>query len=201
MTTSLPPLSLKAGLKIWGKEEGTSVSTQGEHLSGTEFLRFTRPGGMETAPSERKEHLSNCSLCLQRWFEISEEQGFVEDLSEDLSSDDWYSGGMMEAAAGELSSSLTLRSRCGEFQLSLYPDEKKKGEGMITLEYVGSSDRGIEGRWVTVKDIKGFVLLDGAIRVGRIATISRDFNIMDLQAWSVQVHAGGNDGVLNDRQD
>ncbi len=194
MKTSLPPLSLKAGFKIWSDEEDVSIPGESEHLSAVEFLRFTAPGGMENAPQKRKDHLSICSLCQQKWFDISEELSFADDLSEENSSDDWFAGGMLEAAAGQVASALSLKSRCGNFQLNLYPDSSHRGEGMIALEFVGSSGRDIEGKWVTVKDIEGLVLIDGSIRAGRVATISHNFTIMDLQAWSVHVHSGTNNG-------
>lgn len=191
--TSLPPLSLKRGLKIWSKHEGGSAT--GAHLSALELLRYSALNGMNSAPEERKEHLSNCNVCLQKWFDICEEQGFTDELLEGKSSDDWYTGGMMEAAAGETVSALSLISRCGNFQLNIFPDGEKKGEGMITLEYIGSSDRDLEGKWITVKDIQGLVLLDGVMRVGKLATISQDLQTIDLQAWSVHTRSGEDNGL------
>lgn len=190
---TLPEISLKEGLKLWSKTKEVSLGHSGEHFSPAELLRAVEAGGMDRLSEERKEHLSLCSDCLQKWLDITEEQGFVEELAEEKSSDDWYSGGMMEAAAGEVRSALSLKSRCGNFQITLYPDEVKRGEGMVSLDYVGSSGPDIEGKTVTVKDMNGLILLESSIRSGRAASFSDKFAIMDLQAWSIHVQ-GSSDG-------
>lgn len=184
----LPQLTLKEGLEIWSRNRDISCSAEGEHFSLNELLGLMEPGSMAKLPTGRKEHLSRCSECLQKWLDMSEEQNFIEELQDHQTSDDWYSGGMMEAASSEVTSSVALESRCGNFQLSLYPDGDKKGEGMISLEYIGSSGPDIEGKRVTVRDRSGSILLDGSMRAGRIASISKEFTTIDLQAWSVHVH-------------
>lgn len=186
--SSLPQLTLKEGLEIWSRNKDVSCAAEGAHFSLDELLRLVEPGAMAKLSEERKEHLSRCSDCLQKWLDMSEEQDFIEDLQDHKTSDDWYSGGMMEAASSELTSAVALKSRCGNFQLGLYPDGSRKGEGMISLEYIGSSGPDVEGKTVTVRDLNGLVLLDGSIRAGRIASISKEFATIDLQAWSVHVH-------------
>ncbi len=188
MSDTLPPLSLKKGLDVWLNNRDISVTVEGEHFSALEMLHSVRDGGVKNLSEPQKKHLSQCRECLGKWLDLVEEQVFVEEIAEEKTSDDWYAGGMLEAASAQVSSAVVLKSNCGRFQLSLYPDSDKQGAGMITLEFVGNNGDQIEGKWVTVRDLNGEMLLDGSVRAGRLASISDNFDSIDLQKWSVQVH-------------
>ncbi len=189
MTNKIPPISLQEGLEIWARNRDFSVPAGESHIPASELLGLAISGGWQAASEDVRHHLSCCSICLENWFAACREQAKTEKFLTDSASDDWFSGGLLEAAAGDgITSSLQLKSSCGDFRLGLYPDADKPGSGMVTLEYVSSGEPNPEGRFVVVKDRLGVTLLKGVIRNGRMARLSEQFNHIDLQSWSLQVH-------------
>ena len=189
MTNKFESLSLQEGLEIWGRNRDISVPAEEQHIPAAELLCLAISGGWQAATEDVRHHLSRCSICLENWFAACLEQAKTEKLLSDSASDDWFSGGLLEAAAGAgITSPLQLQSSCGHFRLNLYPDAVKQGAGMVTLEYVGSGEPNPEGRFVVVKDRLGVTFLKGVIRGGRVARLSELFKKIDLQSWSLQVH-------------
>ncbi len=188
MSTKFPSISLRDGLQLWKKHQDISLPADQEHISEIYMYQLATPKGFQQADASLLGHLSHCPLCLERWFDACIEQEHLEELGKKDASDDWYSGGMLEAAATkEISSTLQLKSSCGHFQLSLYPDENQPGQGMITLEYLGTSKKNPEGKEVVIKDRSGHILMEGVLRGGRVARISEHFEKLDLQVWSIQI--------------
>ncbi len=186
-------LSLQTCMAIWS-DEIDSETVAGIHLTHEQLHEIIRPGGMNRVSPEVLSHLSLCPACQKRWLEYSSSSAEIPVSSPNAiqvceAADDWFTGGLMEAAQGDgVSLPLLLNSRCGHFRLHVYPDKDTDGCGMVVLEHQRlEGERDPEGCEVEVRDANGHIILSGTMRSGHIAKQSDILDRIDLQTWVVQV--------------
>ncbi len=181
--------ALQTCLKIWREEyfRPDQDAGKGGHLSDRILYEMALAGGFKNADSKHSSHLSLCPVCLGRWAQL---RRAVSDLNEGESYDDEkiVSWGKLEAAATDKSlEALSLKSSCGRFVLGVLPRMGDPDSGMVTLEVISGVGAEMEGRRATVSDNAGRVLLQGAIRQGRLARKIERLPKVDLAKWTVVV--------------
>jgi hypothetical protein len=188
MIENLPALDFRQGMQIWQEQRRQEAAQENNHLSIAELAQYARPGGLASADEAVLEHLAFCPICLEKCADACKKD---ETLSTMAAADDWYGGGMMEAAASEgAGGPLFLPSACGDFILRLFPEGGESPRSMVALEAITvESGKKAEGRRVTVRDNRGEVLLSGTIVGGRIARMVETLSHYDLQAWSLIIQA------------
>ncbi|MDH3349745.1 MAG: hypothetical protein OEM02_16785 [Desulfobulbaceae bacterium] len=187
MTRTLPSLSVRHGLEIW-REERTDFS-RFVHLSEDVFRELAGPGGLKDADKKVLEHLATCSCCLSIWADYNQlaQNGFYSDGE----ADDWFAGGISEAASTHDREGVSVSSTCGRFLLSIYYDQALVDEAMVVLEVTGGAMGTLEQTYVCIRDRGGKQLLHGRIVGDRLA---RRYDMgsgePDLQTWSIRVGGG-----------
>lgn len=181
MIEKLPPLSLAEGFKIWAEEMDVGDK---QHLSSLTIKEMAQPGALDGADEDHLEHLALCPECVKKWVVACNEVVFTEDDA----ADDWYSGGMLEAAATERSGSpITLPSKCGNFEIRLLPDRDSATKYMAVLEVISPRKSEFENSHITINDCEGKLLLEGTVRGARIGRRVEDLDDFDLSSWSMIV--------------
>ena len=179
----LPPLNLEQGLRIW--QENTVSQPDVNHLDAETLQRFADKGGLHDADEQALEHLSRCPQCLASWAALCRSTSPAHEYGV---ADDWYSGGVMEAASSKGSGEpITSPSSCGRFLLTLYPDAQGSASGMITLEVTGAAAGSLEKNTVRLRDRAGTTFLDGTIIRNRLARRTDILQKIDLHTWSIKV--------------
>ncbi len=186
MAEKLPKCSFAEGMKIWQEQRLAETSQQGDHLLPAELGKLVAPGGMAAADESQVEHLASCPHCLAKWAAACRE-GAAD--SQPVAADDWYTGGMLEAAAsgGEVQRR-SLASHCGRFVVRIFPGKGGAGPCMVAIEVtdVGSKNE-VEGSQVTLRDNNGEELIQGKIVAGRLARMVDNVSDFDLHCWSLRV--------------
>ena len=150
------------------------------------------PGGIERADDEALNHLSLCPICLEEWASWCSALRTVDELDRPVADEDEpipaMTYGMREAAATDKPDEpISIRSSCGRFIFGLLPQLDNPEKGMVTLEAVADGDMAVEGRYVTVRDRNGLVVLEGRLRHGRLARTCEKLSEIDLTTWTLVV--------------
>lgn len=177
---------LKRYLDIWRQSAELMQTEPDAHLPSDTLFRLAEPGGITAATAEDLSHLSGCPACIHQWAEWRKALSAVSDMEEEAESQD-ISFGIRQAAATERPSRepSTLPSSCGRFSLSMFPDIKNPGKGMVVLKVAGQSKTSLEGRSITIRDINGIVLMSGTLRDGELARRYDNISDFDLSAWTI----------------
>ena len=186
---------LASSLQIW--KEVYSVLTEedreaDDHLPMEALYRMAGPGGIEKEGDEALNHLSLCPVCLEEWASWRRALTTVDELDRPEASEDEtipvMAYGMREAAAtAKPEEPINIRSSCGRFIFGLLPQLDNLEKGMVTLEAVADGDMTVEGRYVTVRDRNGLVVLEGRLRHGRLARTCEKLSEIDLTTWTLVV--------------
>jgi len=186
---------LASSLQIW--KEVYSVLTEedreaDDHLPMEALYRMAGPGGIEKEGDEALNHLSLCPVCLEEWASWRRALTTVDELDRPEESEDEtipvMAYGMREAAAtAKPEEPINIRSSCGRFIFGLLPQLDNLEKGMVTLEAVADGDMTVEGRYVTVRDRNGLVVLEGRLRHGRLARTCEKLSEIDLTTWTLVV--------------
>ena len=187
---------LQPYLHIW--KEVYPIRTEGEpeaevHLPLETLYSMAGPGGIEKANDKALNHLSLCPICLEEWASWCSALRAVDEVDRPETSEDEtipvMAYGMREAAATDKPEEpISIRSSCGRFIFGLLPQLDNLEKGMVTLEAVADGDMAVEGRYVTVRDRKGFVVLEGRLRHGRLARTCEKLSEIDLSTWTLVVN-------------
>ena len=186
---------LASSLQIWKEVYSARTTRDGEigpHLSMEELYRMARPTGIEGSGAEAVNHLSLCPACLKEWASWRSALTEVDELDRPEASEDEtipvMAYGMQEAAATDKPEEpISIRSSCGRFIFGLLPQLDNPEKGMVTLEAVADGDMTVEGRYVTVRDRNGLVVLEGRLRHGRLARTCEKLSEIDLTTWTLVV--------------
>ncbi len=182
MIEKLPPLSLADGMKIW--REIYSDGPETSHLTPTAIHSLSRPGGLENALNTKLDHLSSCPECLKQWSTACSQST----LQGEDAADDWYSGGMLEAAASQRSPGIiVLPSNCENFEIRLLPQDGSTKKYMAVVEVVSLRKSDFENSHIFIKDKDGKLLLEGKVAGARLAREIEDLDEFDISAWSMIV--------------
>jgi hypothetical protein len=182
MIEKFPPLSLAEGLHIWS--DNYESSPDEVHLSSQALEELALPGALDSVDEEVLEHLSSCPVCLKKWSAICKKHT----VAEDGVADDWYSGGMLEAAASERTGGpITMPSRCGNFEIRLLPDKGSDKKYMAVLEVISSRKTEFENSHISIHDSQGKMLLEGTVTGARLGRMVEDLDSFDLSHWSMIV--------------
>jgi len=187
--------SLQSFLLIWKEVYSERTKPYGEergHISVEELYQMAKPGGIKSSEVEAVDHLSACPVCLGEWASwrkgltvIDELEGTEGTEEEGLPA---MTYGMREAAAtAKPEEPVNVRSSCGRFILGLLPRLDNPEKGMVTLEAVADGEMSVEGRYFTVRDRNGLVLLEGMLRHGRLARTCEKLSDIDLTTWTLVV--------------
>jgi hypothetical protein len=186
---------LASSLQTW--KEVYPVRTEGDrgadvHLDMEDLYSMAGPGGIEKADDKALNHLSLCPICLEEWASWFRALRAVDELDRPEASEDEtipvMAYGMREAAAtAKPEEPISIRSSCGRFIFGLLPQLDNLEKGMVTLEAVADGDMAVEGRYVTVRDRNGLVILEGRLRHGRLARICEKLSEIDLTTWTLVV--------------
>ncbi|MBW2204379.1 MAG: hypothetical protein JRF52_09860 [Deltaproteobacteria bacterium] len=186
---------LASSLQTW--KEVYPVRTEGDrgadvHLDMEDLYSMAGPGGIEKADDKALNHLSLCPICLEEWASWFRALRAVDELDRPEASEDEtipvMAYGMREAAAtAKPEEPISIRSSCGRFIFGLLPQLDNLEKGMVTLEAVADGDMAVEGRYVTVRDRNGLVVLEGRLRHGRLARICEKLSEIDLTTWTLVV--------------
>ena len=186
---------LASSLQIW--KEVYPVLTEedreaDDHLPMEALYRMAGPGGIEKEGDEALNHLSLCPVCLEEWASWRRALTTVDELDRPEESEDEtipvMAYGMREAAAtAKPEEPINIRSSCGRFIFGLLPQLDNLEKGMVTLEAVADGDMTVEGRYVTVRDRNGLVVLEGRLRHGRLARTCEKLSEIDLTTWTLVV--------------
>ena len=186
---------LQPYLQIW--KEGYPARTEADreaddHLPMETLYSMAGPGGIERADDKALNHLSLCPICLEEWASWCSALRSVDKLDRPKASEDEtipvMAYGMREAAAtAKPDEPISIRSSCGRFIFGLLPQLDNLEKGMVTLEAVADGDMAVEGRYVTVRDRNGLVVLEGRLRHGRLARTCEKLSEIDLSTWTLIV--------------
>ena len=186
---------LASSLQIW--KEVYPVLTEedreaDDHLPMEALYNMAGPGGIEKADDKALNHLSLCPICLEEWASWRNALTAVAELDRPEASEDEpipvMAYGMREAAAtAKPDEPINIRSSCGRFIFGLLPQLDNPEKGMVTLEAVADGDMTVEGRYVTVRDRNGLVVLEGRLRHGRLARTCEKLSEIDLTTWTLVV--------------
>ncbi len=182
MIEKLPPLSLAEGMRIWSENYEGSPGVA--HLSQETIEELAQPGALDSVDEASLEHLSSCPLCVKKWSTACNNMA----IQEDGAADDWYSGGILEAAATERAiGPIMLPSRCGNFEIRLLPDTDSDKKYMAILEVISERKSEFEGSYISVHDSRGTLLLEGTVTGARIGRMVENMAEYDLTSWSMIV--------------
>ena len=186
---------LASSLQIW--KEVYPVLTEedreaDDHLPMEALYNMAGPGGIEKADDKALNHLSLCPICLEEWASWRRALRAVAELDRPEADEDEtipvMAFGMREAAAtAKPDEPINIRSSCGRFIFGLLPQLDNPEKGMVTLEAVTDGDMTVEGRYVTVRDRNGLVVLEGRLRHGRLARTCEKLSEIDLTTWTLVV--------------
>jgi len=186
---------LASSLQIW--KEVYPVLTEedreaDDHLPMEALYNMAGPGGIEKADDKALNHLSLCPICLEEWASWRRALRAVAELDRPEADEDEtipvMAFGMREAAAtAKPDEPINIRSSCGRFIFGLLPQLDNPEKGMVTLEAVADGDMTVEGRYVTVRDRNGLVVLEGRLRHGRLARTCEKLSEIDLTTWTLVV--------------
>ena len=186
---------LASSLQIW--KEVYPVLTEedreaDDHLPMEALYNMAGPGGIEKADDKALNHLSLCPICLEEWASWRRALRAVAELDRPEADEDEtipvMAFGMREAAAtAKPDEPINIRSSCGRFIFGLLPQLDNPEKGMVTLEAVTDGDMTVEGRYVTVRDRNGLVVLEGRLRHGRLARTCEKLTDIDLTTWTLVV--------------
>ncbi len=187
--------ALASSLQIWKEVYQAQTPGDGEigdHLPMEDLYNMAGPGGIEKADDKALNHLSLCPICLEEWASWFRALRAVDELDRPEASEDEtipvMAYGMREAAAtAKPEEPISIRSSCGRFIFGLLPQLDNLEKGMVTLEAVADGDMAVEGRYVTVRDRNGLVVLEGRLRHGRLARICEKLSEIDLTTWTLVV--------------
>jgi len=182
-------------LQIWKEVYSNRTERDGEmgeHLPMEVLYSMAGPGGVERAEDKVLNHLSLCPVCLEEWASWRNALTAVDELDRPEADKDEtipvMAYGMREAAAtAKPDEPLSIRSSCGRFIFGLLPQLDNPEKGMVTLEAVADGDMAVEGRYVTVRDRNGLVVLEGRLRHGRLARTCEKLSEIDLSTWTLVV--------------
>ena len=186
---------LVSSLRIWKEvysDRTTGDGEIGDHLPMKALYAMAGPGGIEKAGDKALNHLSLCPICLEEWASWCRARRAVDELDRSEASEDGtipvMAYGMREAAATDKPEEpISIRSSCGRFIFGLLPQLDNLEKGMVTLEAVAEGDMAVEGRYVTVRDRNGLVVLEGRLRHGRLARTCEKLSEIDLTTWTLVV--------------
>ncbi len=186
---------LASSLQTW--KEVYPVRTEGDrgadvHLDMEDLYSMAGPGGIENADDKALNHLYLCPICLEKWASWCNALTAVDELDRPEAGEGETTPvmayGMREAAAtAKPEEPISIRSSCGRFIFGLLPQLDNLEKGMVTLEAVADGDMAVEGRYVTVRDRNGLVILEGRLRHGRLARICEKLSEIDLTTWTLVV--------------
>jgi len=187
--------ALASSLRIWKEVYSARTTRDGEiddHLSMEALYSMAGPGGIEKEGDEALNHLSLCPICLEEWALWRRALTTVDELDRPEASEDEtipvMAYGMREAAAtAKPEEPINIRSSCGRFIFGLLPQLDNPERGMVTLEAVADGDMTVEGRYVTVRDRNGLVVLEGRLHHGRLARTCEKLSEIDLTTWTLVV--------------
>lgn len=183
MKAQLPPLHFHEAMRLRRDVGGEEIP--GGHLTGEQLAALALPGGMQDAGNDLLDHLSSCTSCMRQW---GDQVKGRRSMSGDGAADDWYSGGMLEAAAsGPAAGPVQLISSCEQFRLGVLPAERGD-KGLVTLDVIDATLVGLtESCQVEVRDSNGRVVLAGTIGGGRCAGFCETVPDLDLSTWSLVI--------------
>ncbi len=179
--------SLIPRLRLWKTIYGgrtDSMGAAGAHLSEERLYEMATSGGIEHSEAYSVHHVSLCPLCLEKWAAFRKAVYQIEHM--ESRAYPTMAHGRREAAADRgAKRSESLLSNCGAFRLNLLPRMDDSEKGMVTLELVKDHAKTLEGRFVTVRDRNGVVLLSGMPRQGRLAQPCERLSDFDVSIWTV----------------
>jgi len=152
------------------------------HLQENELFEMALPGGLGTAEEKSLDHLSLCPVCMDRLEEF-------RTISETESPEDFWGDailmgvGGLKAASDDKLETLTLKSRCGRFLLSVFPSQKEDA-GTVVLKISSGAPDSFEGKMVTLCDAAGNLIVQGVIREGSLARKVTQLGRFDLKQWN-----------------
>lgn len=184
----LPRISLQEGMQL--RKELYSSFSHKEH-PGAEILReLAKAGGLAATDEAILDHVSGCPDCMKKWSSLVREETDSAVHKSHEAADDWYSGGLLEAASSEDTNigPLTLHSSCNQFCLRILPDEALQGTGLITLDILDEKYHpAFEGKRAEVRDAAGTVMLAGGVVGGRTAAFCDSLLDLDCSSWTVGI--------------
>lgn len=187
--------ALLSSLRIWKEVYSDRTEREreiGDHLPMEDIYSMVGPGGIEKADDGALNHLSLCPICLEEWASWCHARTAVDKLDRPETDEERTTPvmayGMREAAATDKPHEpISIRSSCGRFIFGLLPQLDNLEKGMVTLEAVADGDMAVEGRFVTVRDRNGLVVLEGRLHHGRLARICEKLSEIDLTTWTLVV--------------
>lgn len=183
MVEQSPKIEFHQLMQIWSEERLLEVSEE-EHLTEYQIVLLSREGGLVEADEELIEHLSMCPYCMQQWLDSVR---LAESTVTSAAADDWFAGGMMEAASseGEVTYPPSV-STCGKFELHMFTGRDDPQKVMVALEVLDVQlQRELEGVQVAVRNDSNVIFLEGRIIAGRLAREVDDSRKLSMASWSV----------------
>lgn len=178
---------LHRALTAWMEgSDGGRLDLPSGHLDEAVLYRLSQPGGLDAAAEAELDHLSLCPVCLAAWNEWLDTEEIIDGDGDERVEPTCSVGFLKAAAASLYQGPLSLVSSCGRFELSVYPELREHGRGLVTLEVLGA-DEVHERGFCVVRDGVGTVILQGSIEDGRLAGRIDDLSLLDLKTWTVLV--------------
>ncbi|MEA1967091.1 MAG: hypothetical protein U9N77_02575 [Thermodesulfobacteriota bacterium] len=174
-------ISTREVFKIWAEH----LPTPEDHIPEKRLYLFSLKKGLQQADNDEINHLSQCPQCLDVWKTLC-------DLNRSTHADDYdekgggsiLSFGILQAASGEITGPVYMKSDCEKFMLGILPEEGSLKKAMIVLETVGD-DKIYQGMKALIKDARGITILQAKIKHGRAAVKTDTLDTIDLSTWSV----------------
>ena len=172
--------AIKPALEIWNN----ACIVSEEHLVLDRLYQMSRTDGLKNASAWELEHMSLCPVCLDN-FELFSIASSL-DAAEEEETFELISYGYLKAASSELAEPVSLKSNCGNFILSIFPEINSSTDGMAVIETALETDR-FDNHQACVRDAGGNVILRSRIIQGRSAVKIDFIDRLDLSQWTIVI--------------
>jgi len=173
----------KQVFQIWAQYRKPEAA----HIALDRLYGFSKEGGLQQATLEEMKHLSMCPACLDQWAAFQADTAPCPADAYDKKPA-MMGGGILKAAASELTDPLSIQSECKNLTLGIFPDIDDPDTGMAVLEITGQDlVRSCDGKGVCVRDNQGKVILKNKIRHGRAASRISSLGDLDFSQWTFTI--------------
>lgn len=185
-------IMIRMALSAWQKAAAEGdPSKAGEHLAEETLYRLAMPGGLQSGADKDLQHLSLCPECQEEWISWLDSLETLSDEQLTEEEDLQLGVGFLKAASSPslFAEPVSLESACKRFELAVYPELDRLGQGMVVIE-VKRDENVFEGKYCTVRGGTGGIILQGRIEDSRLAGRISDLSSLDLKTWTVTFRAG-----------
>lgn len=162
--------TLKEALAAWRETQ------EAEPHPSLDDLYAVALHGVADAGAAVVGHVTRCAPCART----------LRELMDEVEAAAVFDMAMAKAAAARLTTSTSMTTACGKYEIGIHPRADGSDEAFVTVEVTPSFRDTLEGSEVTVSDRTGRELLAGTIVLGRLAGRVREAAAIDCTRLTVR---------------